>query len=242
MSVEIMTRVWKHSKAKGGNLLILLAMADFSNDDGYAWPAMSTLAKKGRMTERNAQFCVRDLEKKLMELRVIRGQGPHGTNLFQLITPEDTLWVENISGENISGENISGEKLRINGVKPTSPNPSLDPSLKEKENIPSLSPQTKKTRLDKKSNGPTNLPDDFKVREIDKAWFVDRQKKGQVHFDPGTAHEEFMNYWRSKGIRRKEWHLTWRNWMIKAEEIYIARHPNCLNGSVTPGNPSGMAY
>ena len=34
MSVKIMTRVWAHSQQKGGELLVMLALADFANDAG----------------------------------------------------------------------------------------------------------------------------------------------------------------------------------------------------------------
>jgi len=42
MSIEHMTLVWKHSKKGGTALLLLLAIADFANDDGVAWPSLAT--------------------------------------------------------------------------------------------------------------------------------------------------------------------------------------------------------
>ncbi len=34
MSIKIMSAVWRYSKAKGSALLVLLAIADFANDQG----------------------------------------------------------------------------------------------------------------------------------------------------------------------------------------------------------------
>jgi len=53
MSIECMTRVWKHAEQKGAPLLCLLAIADFADDNGFAWPAIPTIAKKIRMSTRH---------------------------------------------------------------------------------------------------------------------------------------------------------------------------------------------
>ena len=48
MSIKRMTAVWEHSTHKGANLLLLLALADNANDDGYCWPSIDTLARRTR--------------------------------------------------------------------------------------------------------------------------------------------------------------------------------------------------
>ena len=55
MSIKVMTNVWSHSTQKGGCLLLLLALADFSNDEGLCWPSVSTLAHKSRLSRRSVQ-------------------------------------------------------------------------------------------------------------------------------------------------------------------------------------------
>lgn len=55
MSIKIASRVWEHSPQSGAPLLILLALADFSNDEGVCWPLLSTLAKKSRLGDRATQ-------------------------------------------------------------------------------------------------------------------------------------------------------------------------------------------
>ena len=37
--------------------------------------------------------------------------------------------------------------------------------------------------------------------------------------DTARETEKFINHWRSTGTRRLDWDATWRNWILKAEEI-----------------------
>jgi hypothetical protein len=54
VSVRTMARVWAESSHSGSHLLMMLAIADFADDDGNAYPAVATLARKCRMKTRNA--------------------------------------------------------------------------------------------------------------------------------------------------------------------------------------------
>jgi hypothetical protein len=56
-----MTLVWKHAPYTEGTLLTLLALADWADDEGVCFPKISTLAKKARLSERGAQFCLKTL-------------------------------------------------------------------------------------------------------------------------------------------------------------------------------------
>lgn len=49
MSVIRMSAVWKESQHKANDLLLLLALADAANDEGYCWPSVDTLAEKTRI-------------------------------------------------------------------------------------------------------------------------------------------------------------------------------------------------
>lgn len=86
MSVTTMARVWATSSHAGTELLMLLAIADFSDDDGRAYPAVGTLAKKCRMTDRNARLILANLRDS-KELIVRFGEGPKGANQYQIADP-----------------------------------------------------------------------------------------------------------------------------------------------------------
>lgn len=52
MSAKVYAAVWKHSKHKGGALLLLLALADHADDEGVCWPGVKRLASMCKVTER----------------------------------------------------------------------------------------------------------------------------------------------------------------------------------------------
>lgn len=63
VSVKAIAKVWDRSRAKGSNLLVLLAIADYAHDDGRdAWPRYDTLAVKSRMTERAVRLILYRLQ------------------------------------------------------------------------------------------------------------------------------------------------------------------------------------
>lgn len=61
MSLDALNAVWKHSEQSGAQLLLLLAIADNANDDGFAFPSYKHLAAKSRMSKRTVQRAVSKL-------------------------------------------------------------------------------------------------------------------------------------------------------------------------------------
>lgn len=84
MSVRTMARVWADSSHNGTELLMLLAIADFADDDGRAYPSVAGLATKCRMKPRNANYILAALQES-GELRLRHNEGPRGTNLYQIV-------------------------------------------------------------------------------------------------------------------------------------------------------------
>ena len=78
MSVITSTRVWKRSTKGGAALLLLLAMADWSDDWGYCYPSLVQMANKCRQTDRNILNLIRELELAGELRRVARGKGGRG--------------------------------------------------------------------------------------------------------------------------------------------------------------------
>lgn len=63
-----MTAVWEQSQTKGSNLLLLLAIADHADDDGFAWPGIKRLAHKTRMTPRHVKRMIASIKDDASEL------------------------------------------------------------------------------------------------------------------------------------------------------------------------------
>ena len=78
MSVESISLVLNHSKAKGTAKVILLGIANHDGDGG-AWPSVKTLARYGHCSERSVQYAIEKLVA-LGELRVAYNEGGNPAN------------------------------------------------------------------------------------------------------------------------------------------------------------------
>lgn len=82
MSLKATSFVWENSKLSGGNLVMLLALADCHNaESGKCFGSLNFLAKKSRMSKRNAQRCLNDLQESGEIRLVMLGGHVEGRNL-----------------------------------------------------------------------------------------------------------------------------------------------------------------
>lgn len=89
MSVAWLANVWEHSKATSNELLILLAIADFADKEGKAFPSLKVLAEKSRISVREARYCLRHLVE-MGELKVTaqnRENGSQCANAYLIVLP-----------------------------------------------------------------------------------------------------------------------------------------------------------
>lgn len=56
-----MSRVWDGFPGGGSDLLTMLALADWSDDEGRCWPSMASIAKKTRLSEKQARRVVHSI-------------------------------------------------------------------------------------------------------------------------------------------------------------------------------------
>lgn len=134
MSVRIWATVWTSSRHSGSELLMLLALADFADDEGLAYPSIATLARKCRMSTRNVNLILAQLRKG-GELEVRQNAGPNGANVYrirmpaplknssppppeELFTPEEGFTLKPASSPPEAGFPIP--------LKPASPKPSVN--------------------------------------------------------------------------------------------------------------------
>lgn len=120
-----MAQVWEHSRQSGGSLLMLLALADFADDDGRCWPAVKTLAEKARMSERNARYVLRALEQ-AGEIATVVGGGRHGTSGYVVTAGANIAGAIPAGGQSLPGGKMlqkGGNPLPKRG-QPIAPEPS----------------------------------------------------------------------------------------------------------------------
>lgn len=88
MSVFVMSWVWRYGPKDATDRLVLLAIADHSDDDGVAYPSMAGIAQKACLTERGARGVVRRLETSGW-LRTKVGGGRGGKSVYRVLMVEN---------------------------------------------------------------------------------------------------------------------------------------------------------
>ena len=87
MSVEALTVVLNHSKAKGTEKLVLIGIANHHGEQG-AWPSVATLARYSNMSERRVQQVIKALEESgelYVQMGKGAGVGKYKTNLYKIL-------------------------------------------------------------------------------------------------------------------------------------------------------------
>jgi hypothetical protein len=154
MSIEVMNLVWTQSEQKGSSLLLLLAIADNANNKGEAYPGIDYLSHKVRMSRRQTQRLVQELER-TNELAVIwGGSGPKDAHFYFILvgkSPEDiqaakekVAKINAKRGKTVAArKNESGEPAQDMGDN-LSPLDALDEILDKGDNLtPSIEAEEK---------------------------------------------------------------------------------------------------
>lgn len=118
-----MAEVWERSQHSGTHLLMLLAIADFADDDGRAYPAVASLAKKCRMKPRNVQTILATLRNS-GELVIRLGEGPKGTNLYRIPPLQGIAPLQDSAP--LQGIARGGAKACANPLQGIAPKPSVN--------------------------------------------------------------------------------------------------------------------
>ena len=86
MSIKVMSRIWEDGPDQTGERFVLLAISDFANDDGDAWPSLASIARKTCMTTRGVRLVLRKLEAEgWLETGIAEARA--GCNKYRVVTP-----------------------------------------------------------------------------------------------------------------------------------------------------------
>jgi hypothetical protein len=132
MSLRATTYVLHRRYGSQIRKLLMIAIADYANEQGEAWPAIDTLADRAECSRRSVQEHLAALEA-AGELFVIPNAGPRGTNVYRIHFKKtearlvgDAGTAEGVQqlhgGVQMSGAQTAGGGA--NGVRPAAPEPS----------------------------------------------------------------------------------------------------------------------
>jgi hypothetical protein len=127
MSIKIMNEVIEAAPVEQGALLVMIMLADSADENSrQCWPSVPTIARRSRLSERQVQYCLKDLAQRgLIEIETNAGR--HGTNLYRIARPETWGGAKTAGVKPIAPGGV--KPIAPGGVKPIAPEPSLEPSL-----------------------------------------------------------------------------------------------------------------
>lgn len=191
MSVRMISRVWDYSNHKGNDLLMLLAIADFADDDGNAYPAVATLATKCRMLQRNANKILANLRDS-GELEIRQNEGPHGTNRYRLVVCDSPL-------------SKRTDEPSVNRQEPSEPSATPQATFPEQGTKKKTSPISLPTWIkDCEASGVDPIPESDPVFEF--------AESAGIPFELiSLAWSEFKVRHADGSKRQKDWRATFRN-------------------------------
>jgi len=197
MSIRHVAQTWAHFEGRGSALLLMLALADFADDEGFCYPSVRSLATKTRMSERQVQRLLNDFVQKGLISVVANASGgaPGATRRYALagakvIHTGDTDVTRDIS------QRVT-QLCRKTGDIAMSPNPSINRHKKERIRA--------RTRANLQP-----LPD---------AWQPNAGHEdlaGKLQVDLHAEVEAFRDHHASKGSRFADWDAALRTWLRNA--------------------------
>jgi hypothetical protein len=105
MSVKVMARVWAHSKCSGTELVTVLALADWADDDGWCWPSLPKLAIKTRVTVSQLCKILTAIEQQTGEVYRERSTGGRNRRTrYRVVVTENSV-IDNTVTDNTVVEN-----------------------------------------------------------------------------------------------------------------------------------------
>lgn len=230
MSVKILSMVWEGYPGGGSELLALLALADWSDDQGRCYPSMSAIADKTRLSRSQAQRVVHNLiGAGFVSVEGNENGGRPGSTRRYLINLQHMKADRGRTGATGSayatgrtdaaeGPHGCEERGRTHATQTVS-EPSKNRQKGAKPHAAreaATADAGKKTSAAKGARLPAGwaLPKawgEWALAEVP-GWSADHVRK---------VGETFGDYWRAKAGReatKADWLATWRNWVRREAE------------------------
>ena len=239
MSIKVTTAVWKKSRQAGGALLVLLALADFADDQGRAYPSIPTLAHRARLTDRQVRRILTTLVTS-GELMIERhGGGRNLSNRYRVIVNGDArVRVSEVVNSDAS-DRVSEPSERS---KPGHPRPetltfaTLNPDThvsrsvmirhEQLEAAPNGASLTPSAKLRTEKTRKHLIPYDFSLTPERRA------VAERAGLDPEAFHAQFVDQCHAKGYVNANWNSAWSAWCrsesLKPKSPFKATRANTM--------------
>jgi hypothetical protein len=235
-----MSWVWDTSPAAGNDLLLLLAIADFADDEGEAFPSVETLARKTRMSRstvfRTQKNCIgkRWLEisqhgtgRSTSRYRILM-DGPSGTRLTPQGSQDDTTTSLNLTPQGFQNDTPGVSDRPPRGV--TADTQNHQGTEEQEDSLRSSSAPRKRGSTTAAKRG-TRIPEDFALTDAMREW----GRENAPHVDGERETQKFINHFSSvpgsKGVKLN-WERTWHNWILSAADRF--QPPPTTSGAFAP--------
>jgi hypothetical protein len=245
MSVDALS--WAKKQKTGGPApkCLLLALADYADEDGICWPSQETLAK---VTEQSVDSVQRQL-KQLEAIPLIERRGRGLRNGRRAVTKYTLMMPVTTASANGTTPQITAPQIAVSPITTPQTGPDdtaqlcgknrqIEPSKDslpsgERDDEPILASHQALSISSKARQ--TELPTDWMPTALDLEF-----ARGEGLGDDAIRREigKFKDYWpNAPTARRKkvDWSATWRNWIRRAAE-QKRPHSGNSNGARTRGS------
>lgn len=223
MSIKFMSLIWSDGPQRQSDRFVLLALADYANDDGECWPSIAGIVRKTCLSERGVQAIIKRLQSDGW-LQISVGGGRKGCNFYTIKTPQEVHPAQDAPSSvcttppHMDAENPAGD----------APEPSLttnEPSLFGGDDPPPPKPKRKPRK--KKSLVP--IPDGWVPNDQN---IADALKKNFSQQEIEHEASQFRDHHLAKGSTFKDWDAAWRTWLGNARKFSGNRN---MAGGQAPG-------
>jgi len=225
MSIKVSSKVWDKWPTGGSEMLCMLALADWCNDEGGSlYPSIRALSRKMRVSERQAQRVLHKLidDGFIYVVGNVNGGAPGTTRLYHLdVTKIDGLPNYGETGDtdvtpDIGDTGDTGDVEGCHGCRETGDTDVTQDVIEPLED-PLVNQGEPK---EKKQKRKTSLPEGFKPNE------TCRSKAIQLAINLELELEKFQDFHQAKGNKYVDWQAAFRNWLTKAAEFRAKRGGN----------------
>jgi len=215
MSIRVMSLVWDGFPGAGSELLAMLALADWSDDDGRCYPSIAAIATKTRLSRSQAQRVIHGLiDGGFVEILGNEfGGAPGTTRQYRIVrssltgridaTPTgrmDATGSADATGSTHAQDGSHGcaETGRTHATQTV-----IEPSITV---IHTSATTKKKVKAEKKKATKAPIPNDFGISEGIRKW---AQAKGHARLEEHLEH--FIGTAKANGYQYADWDAAFMN-------------------------------